>query len=102
MSDVIGPAMLAVGQGMNSFSTFLPAFTEIRRQDAHLNPNFVKDVRLGEVAAVTATIGIGAIASALTKSSIPAYTSVLMSVILVTLYETSLRSTPAVTENGDD
>lgn len=91
MTDVIGPSLLAVGQGVSSFNAFLPSFQDVRKASVN-NREVAGDVRMGEVAAVTVTIGIGAIASSLTGSSAPAYTAVAMSLILVILYEYTLRS----------
>lgn len=91
-ADVIGPSLLAVGQGVTSFTNFLPNFLDVRRASARDNPSFVKDVRTGELAAVVVTVGIGVIASSLTESPVPAYTSIVMSIILVGLYESVLRT----------
>lgn len=91
MSDVnaIGAASLAISQSVIAFTAFLPQFTEIKRgtMDA-----LHSDVRLGEMAAVTTACGIGILLSWLTKSHIPAIVSVMVSFMLVMLYETALRN----------
>lgn len=90
MSDVFGPASLAAGQALSSFSTFLPRLSEVRkasREDADM----VGDVRLGEVAACAVSIGIGVIASSLSGSPIPMYACAFISVILIVVYETALN-----------
>jgi hypothetical protein len=83
---------LSVTQGVQAFHSFLPNFVDIRRNNPNDDPVFAGDVRMGELAAATTTIGIGLIASSLTGSPVPTYTAILMSFILVALYEYTLRS----------
>lgn len=90
-AGLFGPATLAVTQGINAFATFLPKLTDIRRNNPTDDPAFAADVRMGEVAAVTTSVGIGLICSSLTRSPLPVYTSLITSIILVTLYEYTLR-----------
>jgi hypothetical protein len=85
-ASIIGPATLSITQAITSFHSFLPAFTDIRKQHPADNPSFAADVRMGEIASVTVSC------SSLTGSPIPAYTAVLICAILVTLYECTLRS----------
>jgi hypothetical protein len=91
-ANVIGPATLSITQAVSAFHSFLPPFADIRKQHPADNPAFAADVRMGEIASVTVTLGIGLIASSLTGSPMPAYTALVMSAILVTLYESTLRS----------
>lgn len=91
-ASVIGPATLSITQAISAFHSFLPPFSDIRKQHPDDNPSFAADVRMGEVASVSIALGIGVITSSLTGSPIPAYTALLISAILVTLYETTLRS----------
>jgi len=90
--EVIGPATLGVTQGIGAFTTFLPRLSDVRKADPNTDTDIAADVRLGEIAAVTATLGIGIITSSLTGSPVPAYTAVAMSAILVCLYECTLRA----------
>lgn len=90
-SDIFGPAMLGVSAGIQAFQSMLPRITDIRKETTH-NESFAADVRLGEVAAGTLTMGVGIIASSLTQSAIPVYTALLMTIILVTIYESTLRA----------
>jgi hypothetical protein len=46
---------------------------------------------MGEIAATALTLGVGVIASSLTGSSVPAITALLVSALLVALYESTLR-----------
>lgn len=92
MSDLFGPAMLGVTAGINTFASMLPKLTDIRKADPVNNPDVAADVRMGEVAGVTLTMGIGVIASSLTRSSVPTFTALVMCVILVGVYESALRA----------
>jgi hypothetical protein len=88
---VIGPTTFAVTQAVSSFNAFLPSFRDISQADPN-NAGFVRDVRLGEFAAVMLALGIGGMASALTGSPVPTTIAVLTSAGLVMLYEYALRN----------
>lgn len=90
MSDVFGPAAMAVSQTVGSFSTFLPRLSEVRKA-APNDPDMAGDVRMGEVAAVAITLGVGAITSSLSKSPIPIYSALFVAIMLVVIYECALR-----------
>lgn len=90
--EIFGPATLSISQGVTAFNTFLPKFTEIRKANPSENPDFAADVRMGEIAACTVTLGIGMIASSITGSPAPVYTAALVCLMLVVLYETTLRA----------
>lgn len=85
-----GPAMLGVTQGITTFTTLLPPLADIRKADP-TDTSFAADVRMGEVAAVTLTLGIGGISSSLTGSPVPAATAVVMCFVLLCVYESALR-----------
>lgn len=95
----LGAATLSLTQAVTLFQTFLPKFTDIRKADP-ADADTVRDVRIGEIGAVSLTIGIGAMASALTGSSAPAVVAVLSSAGLVLLYESALSSTSEVNVNA--
>lgn len=90
-SEVVGPASIVASQAFSAFSTFLPSFAEIRKSDPVRNPDVVGDVRMGEIAALTLSVGVGAILSSLTGSAVPAVVAVIMALILICLYEAALR-----------
>lgn len=90
--EIIGPTTLALTQGVAAFHTFLPSLTDIRKNTPHNDPAFAADVRMGEVASVALTVGIGVIASSLTGSSVPALVSLVAALGLVVMYESVLRS----------
>jgi hypothetical protein len=88
--EIVGPATIAISQGFSAFQFFLPKLSDVRKADANINPDIVGDVRLGEVAAFTLTVGVGAIVSSLTGSPVPAFVSLLIGLILIVVYETAL------------
>ncbi len=90
-SDQVGPTLLAITASLSAFGEFLPPLREVRGHTLD-DANFAADVRLGEVAASAFVLGLGAIASSLTGSMAPAIVSLLMVAMLVTVYETALRS----------
>lgn len=90
--DIFGPATLSVTQGITAFSTFLPKLSEVRKATPENNPDIAGDVRMGEVAAATITLGMGMIASSLTGSPVPAFASLIMTCVLIGIYETALRA----------
>ena len=97
---VIGPAMLGMTQSISLFQTMLPKFSEIRKTNPEDNPAMVQDVRMGELAAVLLTLGIGGMTSALTGSSVPSVVAVTSAVGLVMLYESALRARTEVNANA--
>lgn len=88
--NIFGPATLCISQSIGAFTTFLPNFTEVRKADPTDNPDVVNDVRMGEVAAVTLALGVGAVASSLTGSPVPAVVALVTCIVLITLYEAAL------------
>lgn len=89
--EMMGPASLAIGQSVGAFLAFLPKFSDIRRADTASDSAMVRDVRMGEMAATTVCIGIGAITSSITGDPLPAIVSAVMALILIALYETALK-----------
>lgn len=88
--EILGPTTLAITQSVGLFTTFLPKFTDVKNGSPHDN-EFCTDVRIGELAASTLTVGIGLIVSSLTGSPVPAMISVLMCALLMMLYERALN-----------
>ncbi len=90
-AEMIGPFSLIVSIAFGAFTHFLPPLSEVRRGDPANNPDLVGDVRMGEIAAITLTIGVGTIMSSLAKSPVPAFMALLIVLVLVCLYETALN-----------
>lgn len=89
---IIGPATLSMTQALSMFNMFLPDFTQLSKADPN-DPGTIRDVRMGEIAAVMMTLGIGGMTSALTGSSVPAVIALLTCGGLVVLYEMALNTT---------
>lgn len=89
--EALGPASLAVGQSVSSFSIFLPKFTDVRQANPK-DESMLKDLRLGEFGAATVAIGVGLILSSISGQPAPAIVSVIMVLILVILYEKAMKS----------
>lgn len=83
--------LLSVTQSVVVFTALLPPFTEVRKADKH-DIDMRADVRLAEAAASTLVIGIGVIASSVTKSPAPAMASIVCALLLVGMYESVLNN----------
>lgn len=101
---MVGLGMQIVSSGVSQFQNMLPKISEVRKADPVRNPDVAADVRMGEVAAVTLTVGFGLVASAFTKDPTPAILAAFISLALVILYESTLRADrplePKVAENA--
>ena len=103
----LGAASIALGQTVGAFSMFLPRLSDVRKSTLD-DADMVGDVRMGEVAASTLCIGIGAMVSSLSGSPYPAMVSVAMALLLICVYESALRGdkpmnprVPVVRESAD-
>lgn len=85
-----GPATLAITQSVGAFQFFLPRLSDVRKANPS-DADMAGDVRMGEVAAGALCIGIGAMVSSLSGSPYPAMVAILMTAILICVYETALR-----------
>lgn len=90
--ELIGPSTLALSQGISAFMTFLPSLSDVRKANPGEDVSMAADVRLGEVAAVALTVGVGAVASSLTGSPVPAVVAVTVSILMLCVYESTLRA----------
>lgn len=90
-SEIVGPASLVVSQSFSAFTHFLPPLSEVRKANPEANPDIVGDVRMGEIAAMTMAVGVGAILSSLTGSVVPSAVAFIMTLVLICLYEAALN-----------
>jgi hypothetical protein len=103
---IIGLTMQAVSQAASAFAQYVPKLTDVRKAEAN-DSSMIGDVRIGEIAAVTLTVGVGVIASGLTGSPVPSIIAALMCLVMLVLYESALRGDrpfeprPIVLENGN-
>lgn len=81
---------LVLSQTVGSFQFFLPRLAEVRKAGPG-DRSMWSDVRVGEVAAVALSVGMGAIMATLTKSPLPLYCGVMIALVLVCVYEYTLR-----------
>lgn len=88
MSDnsALGISVLALTQAITVYHQFLPPLTEIRKTDV-TDTTGRNDVRIGEAASFTLTLGIGAILSTMSRSKEPFIISVISAVALIGIYE---------------
>ena len=91
-AEMVGPASLAISQGVTAFLSFMPKLSEIRKADPKNDPGMVGDVRMGEVAATAVCVGVGAIVSSLTGNPVPAFVAVVVALTLICIYESALAS----------
>lgn len=91
MADV-GVAAIALTQSYAQFQAFMPKLSDIRKADYDNDSDMVGDVRIGEVAALIGSLGVGIIVSSLSGNPLPAYVSVAVSLLLIALYESVLRA----------
>lgn len=86
--ESLGPATVAIGQSVAAFTAFLPNFVEVGKADKETVRG---EVRLGEMAAVAVASGIGLLLTWLTGSNVPLMISLIISALLVSLYEVAMR-----------
>lgn len=91
-SATYGAAVLSITQGFASYTYFLPKLVDVRKADPS-DLGMRDDVRIGEIAGTVITFGIAAMVSNLTGSPVPAITALIMSAVIVIMYETVLNST---------
>jgi len=88
-NDFLGPASISIGQGVAAFFTFMPTLSEVRK--AEPGSDIAADVHHGEICAAVVTFGVAAVISAVTKSSVPLYVAGALTVLMVLIYEATLR-----------
>lgn len=96
-AETSGAVFLSISQTFGMFGSFLPSFAEVRRADKS-DPEFIKDVRMGEAAAVGLCLGVGAVAASFANSNAPILAALFTAAALVAVYEYALRSEGS--ENG--
>lgn len=82
---------MAISTTLGAFYQFMPPIAEIRKRGTS-DQSFCGDVRIGEVMATTLAVGIGAVASYLSGSPVPALVGIVLAFALVAGYETTLRA----------
>lgn len=81
---------VAITTAVGAFYQMLPPISEVRKRSAS-ESEFAADVRVGEVAAASIALGIGAIASSLSGSVTPVLVSLIFAGGFIFLYESILK-----------
>jgi hypothetical protein len=87
----LGVAAIALTQTYAQFQSYMPKITDVRKADP-ADTEMVGDVRMGEIASLIGSLGVGLIVSSITGDPTPAYVSVGVSLTLIMLYEYTLRA----------
>jgi hypothetical protein len=87
----MGVAAISLAQSFGFFQSYMPPIAEVRKADPG-NAEMAGDVRIGEVAALTGSLAVGAIVAWITKDPTPVYVSGLVIAVMVFVYEMTLRS----------
>lgn len=91
-------ATVAISTSMGAFYQMLPPISTVRKNSVN-DPGFAADVRVGEIAAASIAVGVGAVTSSLAGSAVPIVTSLVMAAGLILLYESTLRSNRPLEQN---
>lgn len=91
--EFLGISVLALTQAVTIYHQFLPPLTDIRKMSSDDRAGIL-DVRIGEVASATLTLGIGSILALMTKRREPMIISTVAAAGLIGIYEFVLRSEP--------
>lgn len=94
-ADAAAVGTLAMTQAVAAFTFFLPKITDVRKASI-ADAEAIADIRTGEVAALVVSLGVGAICSSLSGSTMPVAIALVMAVIIIAVYETTLRKNPEV------
>ncbi len=89
--ESMGVAAISLAQSFSFFQSYMPDIKEVRKGDPG-NAELVGDVRIGEVAALTGSLAVGAIVAWITGDPTPVYVSVLVCSVMVAVYEYVLRA----------
>jgi hypothetical protein len=85
-----GLAALALTQAITVFHQFLPPLVDVRHSTMG-DRTAVLDIRVGEMASVALSLGLGMVISMLASSHLPFIISAIASAGLVAIYEYALR-----------
>jgi len=94
---VWGLATISMSMALTAATAFNPPLTEVRKRSRE-DTTFAGDVRLGELATLLVSVGVGTISSSISGSPVPAIIGIIVGLGLVALYESALQT--EVTANG--
>lgn len=95
-ATTVAVAGIAVGQTITAYQFFLPPLSEVRKAypGPHGNRDVVADVYLGQIAAGSVSIGVGAMLVSVTGSRMPVFISVFIAAIIGGMYHYALNCQP--------
>lgn len=91
--ESMGVAAISLGQTFGFFQSYMPPIADVRKSTPH-DKSMVGDVRIGEVASLAGSFGVGIIIAWITKDPTPVYVSVLVCALMIAVYEMTLRRYP--------
>lgn len=86
--------MLAGVQGVAVFTSLLPAVLDVKRATPTTHPHVVEALRIAEFTAAAITVSVGTMVSLIAGSWMPVMVSMLLSAVVIGIYELLLRSEP--------
>lgn len=89
---------VSLGQTITVYALFLPSITEVRRASSE-DPQIRGDVRMGQLAGATLSIGVGVVLTQMTGSSVPVMVAAFIAAIIAGIYEFAMRG-ERMFENG--
>lgn len=90
-ASAVSAATISLGQGITSYQFFMPKLQDVRRADPS-DPDVRADVFLGQLAAGATTVTIGGMLTMLTGSQIPLWASIIIALVIGSLYHYALGS----------
>lgn len=87
--NAITASTVSIGQSIFAYSFFLPRLSEVRRADPE-DPHIRGDVMLGQLAAGSVSMAVGAMLSWMTASQVPAMTTLFIAAIIAAIYQYAL------------
>lgn len=89
--ESMGVAAISLAQTFGFFQNYMPAIAEVRKANPG-DSETAGDVRIGEVAALTGSLLVGAIIAWITGDPTPVYVSLLVCGVMIGVYEMTLRA----------
>jgi hypothetical protein len=97
--ESMGVAAISLAQSFGFFQSYMPPIADVRKADPS-NAEMAGDVRIGEVAALAGSLAVGAIIAWITKDPTPVYVSGLVVVVMMLVYEMTLRASRPLEGNA--
>lgn len=89
--ESMGVAAISLAQSFGFFQSYMPPISDVRKANP-ADTELVGDVRIGEVAALAGSFGVGLIVAWITRDPTPVYVSLIVCVLMIVVYEAALRA----------